>query len=159
MQRACLAALIVVTACGNGPGKDGCMVGDEPTLSIGLGESRYTALTPGEVLPFVYGPQGGYHLELGLEATQLDAEDLVTGSFEGRIDGEVVATSNPWLTFRCDDETRTQQSWGTLLIFDTDPEDLHDVDVQIDAEVTDMAGASVMASLVVHIVDPENPGD
>ena len=79
----------------------------------------------------------------------------MTASFEGRIDGELLATSKPWLTFRCDEVSGTQQTWGTQLIFDAEPADLHDVDAEIEVEVVDLSGVTLNASLLVHIIDPK----
>ena len=154
MHRACLIALLPIVACSGQPPEAGCEPGGDATLSVGLGLDGYAPIANGEEVPFVYGAQGGYHVELGLEATHLDAEDFVTGSFEGRIDGEVVATAKPWLSFRCDPETETQQSWGTLLIFDAQPPELHRVDAEIDAEVTDASGVVVRAEITIHLIDP-----
>jgi len=147
-------AISIATGCGGTPQEQGCKPGEDPTLSVGLGLDAYTPISNGEEVPFVYGAQGGYHVELGLEATHLDAAEFVSGSFEGRIGGQVIATAKPWLSFRCDPETNTLQSWGTLLIFDADPADLHQVDAEIDAEVTDNTGTTVAASVTLHLVDP-----
>ncbi len=149
-----VAIVLLLSACGSDPLEDGCKPGGDETLEIGLGENNFAALEDGETVPFTYGPQGGYHLELGLQATHLDAEDLISGSFEGRIDGDLLASAKPWLTFRCDAASGTQQSWGTLLIFAAEPAELHDVDADIDVEITDAAGTVVTSSLTVHIVDP-----
>ena len=147
-------AVALVMGCNGAPPEEGCTPGESPSLSIGLGIDDYRPLRDGEDVPFVYGAQGGYHIELGLEASHLDAEEFVSGTFEGRVNGALIATAKPWLSFRCDPETDTQKSWGTLLIFDAQPADLHDRDAEIQAEVTDASGQTAQSTLTVHLIDP-----
>ena len=155
MRGTCVTAAISMTlGCTGTPPDEGCEPGESPTLSIGLGLDDYSPLLDGDDVPFVYGAQGGYHIELGLEATHLDAEAFVSGSFEGRVDDALIATAKPWLSFRCDPETDTQKSWGTLLIFDAQPAELHDVDAEILVEVTDASGQTIQSALTVHLIDP-----
>jgi len=148
--------LLLLFAVGCGPtSEDGpaCEPGDAPTLDIGDGVEAFNALEEGDTIELVYGAQGGHHIEIGLEATYIDADDLLAGTITGTIGGEVLATTAPWLDFRCNGG-ESLQSWGTRLVFDVPPEDVHDVDVVVDAEVTDVAGTVVTASKTMHIMDP-----
>ncbi len=45
----------------------------EPVLALGKGRSCFTPLEAGEVLPIVFGPQGGFHVWLALRFGGLDA--------------------------------------------------------------------------------------
>jgi hypothetical protein len=116
---------------------------DPPTLEIGLGLDGFAPLAEGGAFPLIHGPQGGYHLEIGLRATHLDVSSLVTGRLEGTIDGERLASASPWLDFRCEGEAL--ESWGTRLIYESTPAALDGQTTEIVVEVTDVAGNTVGA--------------
>lgn len=46
------------------------------------------------------------------------------------------------------------QSWGTLLVFEATPDELHGRTAQITAEVTDVAGNRVTSAIDLVIHDP-----
>jgi hypothetical protein len=149
-----LCALPSLVACSGGApgGGDRCTPGGEPSLEIGLGVAGFTALEDGE-FPLVHGPQGGYHLEIGLLATHLDTSDLVVGHLEGLIEGELYAQSDPWLDFRCDETHDGLVSWGSLLIYDATPEFLDGKLTTVTATVTDVAGTEVSVTSTFTIRD------
>lgn len=105
-------------------------------------------------MELVHGPQGGFHVYIGLEATHLDTSDYALGLLEGTIGGEVVARAQPYLDLRCNPATGTQQSWGTLLIYPLQPPELDGQETTITATVTDVAGVEVSATLTTVIEDP-----
>ncbi len=162
MRLAGLALVGGAVACSGGDGADdaatdavdgdGCAVGGAPTLTIGTGETAYAAL--GDTLELVHGPQGGYHVLIGFEATHLDTSAFAIGLVEGTIGGEIVARTAPYLDFRCNPETGTLQSWGTLLIYPLLPEELDNEETHLTATVTDAAGLEVVAERTTVIDDP-----
>ena len=134
---------------------DGCETGPTPTLRIGTGEYEFVPLEDvNHELELVHGPQGGYHLLIGLEARFLDASELMAGTMSGSIDGVELAQSSPWLQLRCNGQTETLQSFGSFLIYDAEPEDLHRRATHIEVEVRDLAGNTASAEADVTIVDP-----
>jgi hypothetical protein len=154
--RLSVVLLSLVACSGGGPGGgDDCTPGGEPSLEIGLGVAGYTSLDDGE-FPLVHGPQGGFHLEIGLLAKHLDTSDLVVGHLEGVIEGERYAQSDPWLDFRCDETHGGLVSWGTLLIYDATPEFLDGKLTTVTASVTDVQGTevSVVQSFTIRDEDP-----
>jgi len=148
----------VACTAGGGDGEtgaveaDGCAVGGTPSLSIGTGETAFSPL--GDTLELVHGPQGGYHILIGFEATHLETSAFAIGLVEGTIGGAVVARTAPYLDFRCNPETGTQQSWGTLLIYPLLPEELDNQETHLTATVTDAAGVEVSAERTTVIDDP-----
>lgn len=142
---------IALAACDKAPEPGGCQLGAEPTLEIGLGIGEYAPVPDGGELPLVHGPQGGYHLEIGLQATHIDASTLVTGHLEGTIDGRRYAEIDPWLDFRCGDDALS--SWGTRLIYDAEPEFLDGKTTTVAAEVTDLEGTTIRTEATFVIRD------
>lgn len=102
-----------------------------------------------------HGPQGGFHVVIALEAIFLELGDSrLSGHITGTIDGVILADTAPLLDFRCNPETDTLQSVGTLLIWDAQPEDLDGKTAQIEASVTDALGRVVTATAEATIFDP-----
>lgn len=155
-MRACLALGLVACASAAPPADedDPCSAPGEPTLEIGLGLDGYEPLDNGDPMPLIHGPQGGYHLEIGLQATNLAADALIGGYLVGEIDGVVLAESAPFLDFRCKlPEAPVQESWGTLLVFEAEPADLDGQTAIIRVEVTDADGTVVSAEASFVIED------
>jgi hypothetical protein len=146
-----LLALFAIPACDRGPEANGCEPGDDPQLTIGLGVGGYSPIPDQGEFPLVHGPQGGYHLEIGLEATGIDASQLITGHMEGTIAGEQLAVNDPWLEFLC--EGGVLHSWGTRLIYDSTPEILDGKVTLVEASVTDLQGTLVSTSATYTIRD------
>jgi len=142
--------------CGAGPEvEDQACAARAPGLELGGGTTAFDLLEPGATIELVHGPQGGYHLELGLRATGLDSSDLAAATLEGTVDGSVMAVSSPWLQFRCNPATGTYDAWPTNLIYDTeDPASLDNVNTDITAVLVDAAGVEFSASLTLTIDDP-----
>lgn len=148
--------LSVLVACSAAPGADddACLPGADPTLTIGLGIEAYSEIPNGGDFPLVHGPQGGFHLEIGLAAAHLDASDLMTGHLTGTIDGQVYAETAPWLDFRCElAEDPALTSWGTRLVYDATPDFLDGKVTTVTAEVTDASGTTVETTSTFTIRD------
>ena len=146
-------------ACAGGKGADSgseaaCESNTEASLEIGSGAASFETLSAGEPIMLVHGAQGGYHIELGLRATGIDASDLVAADFTGEIGGVQLAQSKPWLQFRCNPATATWDAWGTTLIYDSTPEDLKGQSTDVHVFLTDVSGVELSADLILTIEDP-----
>lgn len=154
------AGLLLLVGCADGdpadtgdaPAVAGCDPGAEPTLVLGTGDVAFEPVI--DHVELVHGPQGGYHVYLGFEATHLDTSEFALAFVEGTIGGEVVARTQPYLDLRCNPETGTQQSWGTLLIYPLTPAELDGQETVITATVTDVTDREVSATLTTTIDDP-----
>lgn len=139
---------------------DPCLPPGEPTLEIGIGLSGFEPIEPGGAFPLIHGPQGGYHLEIGLHATNLaeDATGLFRGEIVGRVEGMPDdAVAYPYLDLRCVREYR--ESYGTLLVFpdpaNITPDFLDGKEVEIEVKVTDADGTEVTTTSTYVIADTE----
>ncbi len=153
-------AVLILIGCGEGdPGKGGggntdpCKASDDLELEVGTGATEFVELSSGGELELIHGPQGGYHVEIGLRAAHLDNSEFLAGRLEGWLGGEMLANTLPWFYFRCTDDG--QDSWGTLLIYQATPEELHMQETRVYAEITDVAGNTIEAEGTFVIVDPE----
>lgn len=154
---AAAAALVVALGPGCDPAAnpgDPCSAGDAPELEVGKGGLSFSPMDDGEAIELVHGPQGGYHVEVALRAKWIDASHTLLGHFEGEIDGQVLATAEAWLDFRCNGEAGALDSFGTLLIWDAVPEDLDGRTATIRVEVTDASDRVIAASAETVIEDP-----
>lgn len=144
---------------------DGCAAGDSPTLDVGEGALEYRALDDGDTVELVHGTQGGFHVVIALDGKFLDVEEGsgAPGEMTGIIDGVEMASLQPYLDFRCNPDTGTVQSFGTVLRFLppeaqleglTIPEFLNGKTAEIHAMVIDRAGRRVTADRTVVIHDP-----
>jgi len=149
----CLVLGALAVAVGGCPSP--CQPGPNPTLAIGTGETSFLALDPtAPTFEIVHGPQGGYHVLVGLEATALDRSDLLGAVLKGTIDSVVMGETQPWIKLRCNGQTETEQSWNNRLIWDAQPEDLDGRTAHIEATLTDPRGKSVSASVDALLYDP-----
>ena len=162
----CGMALAVIACGGEDPRKKGgapddpCEASAKHTdLAIGTsfadGSSvaSFIEVEEGGVLELVHGAQGGFHVEVALRGAHLDTSELLPGEIRGWVNGEMLANVAPWFLFSCTDDG--QDSWGTLLIFRAQPEDLHLQTVDIEVDVTDYDGNVVSAAASFLIEDPE----
>jgi hypothetical protein len=154
-------AIFFSAACAGGSGADSatpldpCLAGPDPSLSLGHGELGYLALDSGPTLAeLIHGPQGGYHINIGLEATGLDASLPWEAHLEGWIDGTLVGETYPWATMRCNRAADTLQAWGLLLVWDAEPEALHGETTLVEATIVDAAGTQLRATAEYLISDP-----
>ena len=150
-----LLALLISACTGEEPAPgEPCEAGGDATLTIGTGELAFAELDPSDpVLELVHGPQGGYHVLIGLEATFLDASDYWEGQFRGYIGEVELATSFPILDMRCNGG-EVLQSWGTFLIYEAEPEDLDGQLTRVEVDIVDASGQVVSAVTEARIEDP-----
>ncbi|MEZ4322027.1 MAG: hypothetical protein R3F61_31435 [Myxococcota bacterium] len=141
---------LVLFAC-KGP----CEPGSDPSLDIGYGWNAFTPAEDGQEVELVYGQQGGFHIELAVATTELDASDLVSASFSGKLDGQVVAEAQPWFSLECDPISNTQQAAGLRLIFwDLLPPDLDGQTIDVSGSVLDARGETASATKSFVVIDP-----
>lgn len=153
-----IATLLLACASPDADSADPCLPGEEPALRIGTGEYAFEPLPDDGRLELIHGPQGGYHVVISLEAQFIDASTTTEAELSGTIEGEELAHTLPYLTFRCDRVTDALYAWGSLLIFDAEPRDLHGRSALVQATVTDAAGETVSAEATIVIWDPALEG-
>ena len=142
-------------SAGPGPDNEACERDTAPSLELGAAADAFEPVEPGTAVELVHGSQGGYHIELAFRATGLDPSDLAAGTLEGWVDGSLMATSSPWLQFRCNPATGTYDAWPTILVYDAEePQSLDGVTTEVEALVVDASGAEFTASLTLTIDDP-----
>jgi hypothetical protein len=129
--------------------------GEKPTLELGKGTSEYLGMdAAGGGIEVIHGPQGGYHVDLGLEARYLDPSSDWTVRLTGEA-GDASAESTPFVTMRCNQQVGRLQSWGQRLIWDVEGPDLDGRTAAITAVVTDAAGTELSAEVTVELFYPD----
>lgn len=139
---------------GEAPGP--CSPGDTPSLEIGQGATAFELCQDGANFDLIHGTQGGVHILVALHAEDIDASEELEAelrAYMGEGDTQVGA-SFPYLNMRCNQDAGGQQAWNLFLIFDAQPEELHQQSVRVEAEVTDASGVVVSASKDIVIHDP-----
>ena len=135
----------------------GCLPGEgEPELLVGKGLHEYQDIDEGgRTSELIHGPQGGFHIDLALQARHLDASDAWSAILVGYLDDVATATARPYLWATCEVEADALQTWGVRLIWNARPEDLDDQLVDVDVEVIDAAGTTLQARVDdLRIEDP-----
>jgi hypothetical protein len=132
---------------------DPCEPSDAPTLDIGLGLAGYEPLDDGDPFPLIHGPQGGFHLEIGLFGTGIAADQLVSGEMHGYIDDVEYAAAFPRLDLRCVGDGR--ESYGTLLVYNSTPDFLDGQTTRVTVAVTGTDGNEVTAEATFLIEDTQ----
>jgi len=117
MIRAAVALLVMACATDDDAADDDADTDDgSPPAECGdtvataiHGEKPTDTLTPGQVVDIVSGPQGGFHMELGMEvqsdrtevAWRIDLFDATTGDLVGTVGQTVFATLVEWDPATC----------------------------------------------------------
>jgi len=142
-----LSLASALVACGD----DLCRPGDlPPQVTIGTGAVRYEPF--GDTVELVHGPQGGFHVLIGLLGQHLSADGLLGAHLSGTIGGVEAATADPWMSLSCTEDG--QEFGGIFLIYDRQPEELDGQLTHITATLTDLDGTALEAQADVTIVDP-----
>jgi hypothetical protein len=153
-----VATLLVAAGCAAEQEQSvGCLPGEgEAELVIGKGLHEYQDIDDGgRSSELIHGPQGGFHIDLALQARHLDASDAWSATLVGSLDDEVMATARPYLWATCETEADALRAWGVRLIWNAVPEQLHDRLVDVDVEVIDAAGTALTARVEdLRIEDP-----
>ena len=105
-------------------------------------------------MPNLHIAIGGYHINIALQTTHLDSSTPLETLLTGTVNGEVLAETQPYATLRCNRQINAQQTWGLLLIWDAEPEDLHEQVATVEATITDAADLTLSASAEFTIFDP-----
>lgn len=148
MNRALISGLLALSAC-----DDPCKAGSDPTLEVGAGLLAFTPITDGDEVALVYGPQGGYHIDLAFRTTYLAAEDLVAGTLLGTVDGVPSFSATPWFQLECVDDV--QEATGVRIFLEVPPEDVVQREVAIDVTINDTRGETLTDALVVVPVNDD----
>lgn len=153
-------AVVLVTVLALAPAcRNDCRPGAAPRLEVGTGELLYSSLDPDKPeWDLVHGPQGGWHVLVGLDAAGFPLNEVVVAKMFGRVDGEVVAgNDSAWLSFECNEDTRTLQTVNTFLIFapGEDHCSLHEQTLEVEVEAESAGGETIVATTTGEIVDPE----
>jgi hypothetical protein len=127
-------------------------------LEIGKGSDGFHAIDEGgRTLTLVHGAQGGFHVDLALQARAMDASEPWEGTLVGTVEGETRGEEHPYLDMRCNGPENALQVWGVRLVWDVeDPAEMDDVLVDIEVSVLDAAGTEAATRVEdVMVEDPE----
>jgi hypothetical protein len=113
-------------------------------------EPPFEPLVDGATLEFVYGAQGGYHINLALELRGLGVDPTI--ELFGEIDGTRLAEGFLVVDGEC--EAGRVLVDGVWLIWGTTPEVLHQAAARVEARATDAEGRSVSTKVDLVILDP-----
>ncbi len=133
-----MIALLVGLAC-----DDPCRPGPEPTFELGAGADRFVPIDMAAPLPLVYGPQGGYHIDLAFRFTHLEGRELLGGTITGRVEGRTAFDAEPWFTARCEEDALV--ATGIRLFLREELESVTGRDLTVEARVMDARGITVEA--------------
>ena len=135
---------------------DPCLPGDAPTLEVGHGELGFESLGDGTTQSeLIHGPQGGYHTNIAISATHLDASHHWTVELEGWIGNEMVGHTFPIAKLRCNRADDALQAWSLLLIWEAEPAELHGQTADIIVTTEDASLTQITAEQSLVIWDPE----
>lgn len=158
-MRLLLGTCLLLSACGDEvvhdtASGDACLAGPTPTLTVGKGELGYEAVDGDASAELIHGPQGGYHIYIALQATDMDPSTDWLVSMTGTVDGELLAEGSRYVTMRCNPSVSALQAWGLYLIFDAQPEELHGRSAVVEVTATDAAGTKASDDATFSIFDP-----
>ena len=152
-----LALMLGGTAC-----RTDCSPNAPGRVDIGTGETGFIPLDPTDpTFELVHGPQGGWHVLIGLDAAGLNATDIVVAQIVGSFGDDVVAKNeSAWLGFVCNSETETLQVSNTFLIFDDkrfdSPCPLHDQMLTVEVTLPDSDGNDIVGTTTARVDDPRH---
>ncbi len=146
------ALALTSTGCNNECTPDG----EPPTLAIGTGETRFEALDAADPrMEIIFGPQGGYHVLVSLEATRLRVADTVQAAMRALHGEDELGLEDAAVRMRCNPSSGRLESWGAFLILDIeDPTALDGETLSVEVTVTDDAQTSVSDAVDVTVFYP-----
>lgn len=140
-----LAALLIFTACAS-----------SPWIEVGLGRTAFVPAAAGDPAPLVYGPQGGWHIDVAARfggfrleehALRWEAADAETGA-------PVAFVTDARITPRSVlDEGSGWLRLGDRVVFDVAAPAEIDGRSVIVSGALDVGGAPLLGELVVVVVD------
>jgi hypothetical protein len=155
--------LLLVVACGPGADTDtaaatatACAPGDAPALLVAT-PNPVAPIEDGTAMDLVQGPQGGFHVEIGLVGVDLDTSATLDALLRGVVDGAEVARAVPLVDFSCDPSSGQTLARNLLLVLVDGvlPNDLDGATMQVEASLTDAAGREAVGSAsIVVLSDP-----
>ncbi|MCB9665318.1 MAG: hypothetical protein H6732_14500 [Alphaproteobacteria bacterium] len=157
MRSLWIPVLACIVACAEAEA-DLC-ASSEAGVQLGSGEDAFVPMDDGDDALLVHGPQGGYHLDVGLAATGLVQTDRVLATLTGTLDDVELARVVVPVTFRCDAPTGRWLAWGMRLVYGAQPEELDERDTVVRVALEGPDGI-LEDELALHIVDllvPEVP--
>jgi len=135
---------------------DPCLPHADPTLEVGHGELGFESLGDGTLKSeLIHGPQGGFHNNIAIAATGLEASHHWTVEIEGWIGNALVGHTFPIAMMRCNRAAEALQAWSLLLIWDAVPSELHGQTADITVTTQDDAGTWISGEHSLVIWDPE----
>lgn len=118
---------------------EACSPGADPQIVAGHGELSYEEFDEGvdTKVELIHGPQGGFHSTIAVRAQHLGLLTAYHIRLVGSIDGVEMGWGTPYSQFRCNYQAGAQEYTGGLLIWDAQPEDLHDKVANLEITVLD----------------------
>ena len=152
-----LICFVWLLGCPDGSGPvTPCNDEGSPTLTIGTGEDEFMDIsTDNPAIELIHGPQGGYHLLLGFQLTNMDGNHCINVEATGSVNDEVIASAGRWLSFSCNETSERLEAANLFLIYDAEPEALYDQLTDIEVMLRDNDGVEVEGSIQVRISAPE----
>ena len=143
----------LLLGCPNANLPAACESGADPTLTVGTGGAEFAPFE--DETELVNGPQGGYHIEIALAATFIDASDVISGEMTATIDGEVVGEGQPWLSMKCNKADEQLYAFGSNLIVFGETDQVDGKEALIEVMVRDLEGIEVTATATTTLHFPE----
>ncbi len=123
----------------------------EASLEIGDGAGGFS---PATEVDLVYGPQGGYHIVVGLKLEGFEATSPLEARLEGRIDGVRLGSGSLSIGLQCDETEQALLASGLLLVWDATPEQVGNRDVEVFVRVTNGDGDAIENVTMLYVNDP-----
>ena len=157
------ASLILLAGCTTKEGDTGstrpeagaCATDSDPQVAAGHGELSFNEFDGGvdTKVELIHGPQGGFHSTIAVRAHHLDLGISYHIRLVGSIDGVEMGWGTPYSQFRCNYQAGAQEYTGGLLIWDAQPEDLHNKVANLEITVFDPTEESAAGGPVVVAQD------
>ena len=118
-----------------------CDPAEQPAIEVGHGELSFESFNDGADTPveLIHGPQGGHHSTIAVRANGLELGREYIIELIGTIGGVERGGGTPLTSFRCNYGAEVQEYTGGLLIWDAEPEALHQQTATVDTYVMDPA--------------------
>lgn len=103
--------LPALTGCGDASGAESCVAPPDPAVfELGTGDTCFERLTPGQTIPVIGGPQGGYHLWTSLGCRDCPAKTILEYGVKDADTGEWLTGASAKLVASLGQESWPQQA-------------------------------------------------